>query len=70
MSFGRLHVAPLIPIFMKRDPKILIDLVMDDQNIDLVTEGFDVAIRSGDIPASTLIARKLAPLRLAALLVS
>jgi len=63
MSFGRLHVAPLIPIFMQRYPKILIDLVMDDRNIDLVAEGFDVAIRSGDMPASTLIARKLAPLR-------
>ena len=63
MSFGRLHVAPLIPIFMKRYPKILIDLVMDDRNIDLVAEGFDLAIRSGDMPASTLIARKLAPLR-------
>lgn len=63
MSFGRLHVAPLIPIFTKRYPKILIDLVMDDRNIDLVAEGFDLAIRSGDMPASTLIARKLAPLR-------
>ena len=63
MSFGRLHVAPLIPIFMQRYPKILIDLVMDDRNIDLVAEGFDLAIRSGDMPDSTLIARKLAPLR-------
>ena len=63
MSFGRLHVAPLIPIFMQRYPKILIDLVMDDRIIDLVAEGFDLAIRSGDMPASTLIARKLAPLR-------
>ncbi len=63
MSFGRLHVAPLIPIFTQRYPKILIDLVMDDRNIDLVAEGFDLAIRSGDMPASTLIARKLAPLR-------
>jgi len=63
MSFGRLHVAPLIPIFTQRYPKILIDLVMDDRNIDLVAEGFDLAIRSGDMPDSTLIARKLAPLR-------
>jgi len=63
MSFGRLHVASLIPKFMNRYPKIQIDLVMDDRNIDLVAEGFDVAIRSGDMPASTLIARKLAPLR-------
>ena len=63
MSFGRLHVAPLIPKFMQRYPKLQIDLVMDDRNIDLVADGIDVAIRSGDMPDSTLIARKLAPLR-------
>jgi DNA-binding transcriptional LysR family regulator len=63
MSFGRLHVAPLIPKFLQRYPKLQIDLVMDDRNIDLVAGGFDVAIRSGDMPDSTLIARKLAPLR-------
>ena len=63
MSFGRLHVAPLIPKFMQRYPKLQIDLVMDDRNIDLVAEGIDVAIRSGDMPDSTLVARKLAPLR-------
>ena len=63
MSFGRLHVAPLIPKFMQRYPKLQIDLVMDDKNIDLVADGIDVAIRSGDMPDSTLIARKLAPLR-------
>jgi len=63
MSFGRLHVAPLIPKLMQRYPKLQIDLVMDDRNIDLVAEGIDVAIRSGDMPDSTLIARNLAPLR-------
>jgi len=65
MSFGRLHVAPLIPKLMMRYPKLRIDLVMDDRKVDLVAEGFDVAIRSafGNLPASTLVARKLAPLR-------
>ena len=65
MSFGRLHVAPLIPKFLKRYPKLQIDLVMDDRKVDLVAEGFDVAIRSasGNLPDSTLVARKLAPLR-------
>ncbi len=63
MSFGRLHVAPLIPKFLKRCPKLQIDLVMDDQKVDLVAGGFDVAIRAGNLPASTLIARKLAPVR-------
>ena len=63
MSFGRLHVAPLIPRFLQRYPKLQIDLVMDDKNVDLVAAGVDVAIRAGDMPNSTLIARKLAPLR-------
>jgi len=63
MSFGRLHVAPLIPKLLQRYPKLQIDLVMDDRKVDLVAGGFDVAIRAGNLPASTLIARKLAPLR-------
>ena len=63
MSFGRLHVAPLIPKFLQRYPKLQIDLLMDDRNIDLVAGGFDIAIRSGDMPDSKLIARKLTPLR-------
>ncbi len=63
MSFGRLHVAPLIPKLLPRYPKLQIDLVMDDRKVDLVAAGFDVAIRSGRLPDSTLIARKLAPLR-------
>ena len=65
MSFGRLHVAPLIPLFLKRYPKLQIELVMDDQPVDLVAAGLDVAIRSGSgsLPTSGLIARKLAPLR-------
>ncbi len=63
MSFGRLHVAPLIPKLLRRYPKLQIDLVMDDRKVDLVAAGFDVAIRSGRLPDSTLVARKLAPLR-------
>jgi len=63
MSFGRLHVAPLIPKLLQRHPKLQIDLVMDDRKVDLVAGRFDVAIRAGNLPASTLIARKLAPLR-------
>ncbi len=62
MSFGRLHVAPFIPAFLKRYPKISVDMVMDDKVVDLVGEGFDVAIRAGNLPDSSLIARKLAPL--------
>jgi len=63
MSFGRLHVSPLIPVFLKRYPKITIDMVMDDKVVDMVGGGFDIAIRSGKLPDSNLIARKLAPLK-------
>jgi DNA-binding transcriptional LysR family regulator len=63
MSFGRLHISPLIPVFLKRYPKITIDMVMDDKVIDIVGGGFDIAIRSGKLPDSNLIARKLAPLK-------
>jgi len=63
MSLGRLYIAPLIPEFLKRYPKITIEMVMDDKVADLIGEGFDIAIRGGDLPDSSLIARKLAPLR-------
>ncbi|GAD00871.1 LysR family transcriptional regulator [Agarivorans albus] len=63
MSFGRLHIAPLIAKFLQRYPKITIDMVMDDKVVDLVAEGFDVAIRAGNLPDSSLIVRKLAPLK-------
>lgn len=63
MSFGMLHVAPLIPVFLKRYPKINIDLIMDDKIVDIVAQGFDLSLRAGDLPDSTLIARRLAPLK-------
>ncbi len=62
MSFGRLHMAPMIPEFLKKYPKIRIDLVMDDKRLDLVSGGFDLAIRGGALPDSTLVARRLATL--------
>ncbi len=60
MSFGQLHVSPLIPEFIARYPKISVDLVLDDKAVDLVAQGVDVAIRSGNLPDSNLIARKIA----------
>ena len=63
MSFGRLHIAPLIPKFLAQYPGIEVDMVMEDRVIDLVEKGVDVAIRVGDLPDSTMVARKLAPMR-------
>ncbi len=62
MSFGRLHVAPLISGFLETHPHIEIDMVMDDRILDLIEGGFDVAVRAGQLDDSAMIARKLAPL--------
>lgn len=63
MSFGILHLAPLLPAFLERHPQIDIDMAMNDRFVSLVEEGFDVAVRIGKLEDSTLIARHLAPIR-------
>lgn len=64
MSFGFLHLARVIPEFHERHPQIVIDAVMNDRFVDLVEEGYDVAIRIiGGMTDSSLIARRLAPSR-------
>jgi DNA-binding transcriptional LysR family regulator len=50
--------------FLQREPKISVDLFLDDRFVDLVEEAYDVAIRVTDLADSSLIARKLAPFRL------
>lgn len=62
MSFGLLHIAPLIPEFLARYPQVRVDLVLDDRPLNLIEEGFDLAIRTGALPDSTLIARRIATL--------
>lgn len=62
MSFGRIHVAPIVPLFLKQYPQIQIHMDMSDLSRDVIAEGFDIALRAGDLPDSSLIARKLAPL--------
>ncbi len=60
MSFGILHIAPQLPGFMAAHPRIEIELVLDDRRVDLIEDGFDVAIRIGRLEDSTLIAKRLA----------
>ncbi|MFV1984255.1 MAG: LysR family transcriptional regulator [Thiohalomonadales bacterium] len=62
MSFGRLHLAPIIPLFLKQYPQINIHMDMNDQLIDVIAEGFDLVLRASDLADSSLRARKLAPL--------
>ncbi|MAH91720.1 MAG: transcriptional regulator [Hyphomonas sp.] len=63
MSFGLATVAHMLPRFAARYPDIRIDLVMNDQFVDLVDGGFDLAIRGGALADSSLRARKLLDIR-------
>lgn len=65
VSFGRRWVAPLLPAFLDRYPHIRVDLRLSDRFVDIVAEGFDVAIRvaAGGRRDSSLKTRKLASYR-------
>jgi DNA-binding transcriptional LysR family regulator len=59
MSFGLLHVAPALGAFAREYAEIRVDLVLDDRVLDLIDGGFDLALRIGDLPDSSLVAQKL-----------
>lgn len=63
VTFGRQWIAPLLPRFLARHPQIRIDASFSDRQVDVVSEGFDVAIRVGVLRDSSLAARKLASYR-------
>lgn len=65
VSFGILHLAPLLAQYHQEQPAVTLDMSLDDKVIDLVEVGRDLAIRvSGQLPASSLVARALAPVQL------
>ncbi|MFB0487977.1 DNA-binding transcriptional LysR family regulator [Methylobacterium sp. OAE515] len=59
-------LAPALPRFRARHPKLSVDLRLGDRFADLIEEGIDVAIRVGDLADSRLVSRRLAPHRLCA----
>jgi DNA-binding transcriptional LysR family regulator len=59
-GFGRRHVAPLVPQFMRLHPEVSLSLNLSDRVIDLVNEAYDCAVRVGDLPDSSLISVRLA----------
>ena len=63
VAFGRMHLAPRLPTFLAANDEVQIDLTLNDRFADLVEEGFDLALRIGELADSSLIARKLAPNR-------
>jgi DNA-binding transcriptional LysR family regulator len=64
VSFGMKHLAPLWSEFLQAHPGVSLDLQLADRVIDLVDEGFDVAVRIARLPDSSLISRKLASTQL------
>lgn len=64
VTFGIIHLAPLWSAFRALYPQVRIDLTLSDRVVDLVEEGYDVAIRIAALPASTLISKRLAVTRM------
>ena len=60
LSFGIAHLGPAIVDFMREHPLVEFDIDFSDRKVDLIAEGMDLAIRIGNLPDSTLVARKLA----------
>ncbi|MCS6877619.1 MAG: LysR family transcriptional regulator [Geminicoccaceae bacterium] len=66
MSFAVRHLGPVLAAFAQRFPKLGLEVVLADRFVDLIEENFDLALRIGDLPDSSLIARQLAPVRIVA----
>lgn len=64
MSFGISHLAPALPAFMAAHPEVTLDLHYSDEQIDVVAQGFDMALRISNLPDSSLLARRLCTVRL------
>lgn len=66
MSFGMAHLSPLVAEFLRAHPDVHFDMDLSDRNVDVIGEGFDMALRIGRLADSTLIAQKLVDVRMIA----
>jgi DNA-binding transcriptional LysR family regulator len=64
VSFGSEALVPALADYLAQHPQVRVELALSDRTVDLVDEGFDVAIRIGTMPDSGLVARPLAPYRM------
>ena len=63
VAFSTLHVAPALADFMQRYPELKVDMTISDRLVDLVEEGYDIALRIAPEPSANLVAHRLAPIR-------
>ncbi len=63
MSFGTMHLSPLLPKFLAAYPEVTVELELSDRMVDMLGEGFDLAVRIGVLADSSLIARRIAPMQ-------
>lgn len=59
-SFGRMHIAPHLGPFLENNPDLSVNLELSDEFVDIVGEGYDLAIRIAELSDSSLVARRLA----------
>ena len=64
VTFGILHLAPLWGLFKAQHPKVTLDITLSDRVVDLLEDGYDLAIRIGTLESSSLVSRQLSSTRL------
>jgi len=66
VTFGALHLGPVVARYLQENPRVDVEVLVDDGYADLLASGIDVAIRIGRLADSTLVARRIAPCRMTA----
>ena len=63
LTFGRMHLMPVLAAFLREQPKVTATLVTLDRVANLIEEGFDLAVRIAHLPDSTMVARRIGEVR-------